>query len=77
MARALRVIIRTAHIDLCLYGGEGLTLNVLYQINREIDSLLLPYTIDLSIFAQLTNPDFTEHIQRVGVVFDARKQLQA
>ena len=61
-------------IDLTLHGTD-LTLNVLYKISLEIDDLLLPYTIDLSIFEQLTDPDFIEHIQRVGVVFYERKQV--
>jgi uncharacterized protein len=61
-------------IDLCLYGGKDLTLNILYKINQELDDLLLPYTIDLSIFEQLTDPDFIDPIQRVGVVFYERKQ---
>ena len=61
-------------IDLTLCGGQDLTLNVMYKIATELDDLLLPYTIDLSIFGQLTDPDFIEHIQRVGLVFHERKQ---
>ena len=34
-------------IDLTLYGGKDLTLNILSKMLREIDDLLLPYTIDL------------------------------
>ena len=67
-------------IDLTLYGGKDLTLNILYKILREIDDLLLPYTIDLSIFHDLSDPDFIEHIQRVGMVFykrEPRKVLKA
>ena len=60
-------------IDLTLHGGSDLTLNILYKITEEIDDLLLPYTMDLSIFSQLSDPDFIEHIQRVGVVFYERK----
>ena len=61
-------------IDLCLYGDKDLTLNVLYKISQEIDDLLMPYTLDLSIFEQLTDPDFIDHIRRVGIVFYERKQ---
>jgi uncharacterized protein len=60
-------------IDLTLCGGKALTLHVMYQIASELDDLLLPYTIDLSIFEQLSNLDFIEHIQRVGVLFYERK----
>ncbi|SRR6266540_1947131 len=56
-------------IDLTLYGGHDLNMDVLYKIMTEIDDLLLPYTIDLSIFHDLTDPDFIDHIRRVGVTF--------
>lgn len=55
-------------IDLCL-KGEKLTLPLLLKIGNELDDLLLPYKIDLSIHHELDNPDLIEHIQRVGVVF--------
>lgn len=67
-------------IDLTLYGGKDLTLSILSKMLREIDDLLLPYTIDLSIFHNLSDPDFIEHIQRVGMVFyqrEPRKVLKA
>ncbi len=56
-------------IDLTLRGGAALTQGVLYKIIQEIDDLDLPYTIDLSIFADIHDPAVIEHIQRVGVVF--------
>ncbi len=62
-------------IDLTLHGAD-LTQNILYKITAELDDLLLPYTIDLSIFAQLTDPDFIDHIRRVGVVFYERATLK-
>jgi predicted nucleotidyltransferase len=55
-------------IDLTLQGTE-LTLNVIYKILEDLDELLLPYTIDLSIFNNIGDPDMVEHIQRVGVPF--------
>jgi predicted nucleotidyltransferase len=56
-------------IDLTLHGGKDLTLKVLYRIMDELDDLLLPYIIDLSIFNTIHDPDVIEHIQRVGVTF--------
>ncbi|MFZ5519007.1 MAG: nucleotidyltransferase domain-containing protein [Candidatus Zhuqueibacterota bacterium] len=56
-------------IDLTLRGGADLTLTVLYQIMNEIDDLLLPYMIDLSLFSQLHDSDVLDHIQRAGVAF--------
>lgn len=56
-------------IDLTLSGGSDLTLDVLYRISNELDELLLPYTIDLSIFYDISDSDVIEHIRRVGVTF--------
>lgn len=55
-------------IDLCL-AGETLTLTQLLKIENELDDLLLPYKIDLSLFHALDNPELIDHIRRVGVVF--------
>jgi len=56
-------------IDLTLRGGADMTLPVLYRIMDELDDLLLPYTIDLSIYADMDDPDVMAHIRRVGLVF--------
>ncbi len=56
-------------IDLTLLGGDDLTLKVLYRMMDDLDELLLPYTIDLSIFKHISDPDLIDHIRRVGVVF--------
>jgi uncharacterized protein len=55
-------------IDLTLRGPD-LSLNVIYKILDDLDNLLLPYTIDLSIFDNIDDLDVIEHIQRVGVTF--------
>ena len=55
-------------IDLTLHGAE-LTLNLIYRILDDLDELLLPYTIDLSAFKNIGDPDVIEHIQCVGVTF--------
>ena len=55
-------------IDLSLVG-ETLDLQLLFRIENEIDDLLLPYKIDLSIFHNIENPDLIAHINRVGIVF--------
>jgi predicted nucleotidyltransferase len=64
-------------IDLTLRGGAALTLRVLYRIMDEIDDLLLPYTIDLSIFNDIGDPDVIGHIQRVGLTFYEKAQADA
>ncbi len=66
-SRAKAVHDNGSDIDLTLHGGTDLTLHVLLRIADELDDLLLPYTFDLSIFCDITDPDVTEHIRRVGV----------
>lgn len=58
-------------IDLTLYG-YSLTSSELGTIAEELDDLLLPYQIDLSIFAKISNVDLQEHINRVGVILYQR-----
>ncbi|HIJ81860.1 MAG TPA: nucleotidyltransferase domain-containing protein [Desulfuromonadales bacterium] len=60
-------------IDLTLRGGPDLTQVVLYVTIQELDDLMLPYTIDISLFQTLNDHDLMEHIQRVGVVVYERK----
>ena len=56
-------------IDLTLRGGNALMHTTLSQIANDLDDQLLPYTIDLSIFGNIRNPEMVEQIERVGVVF--------
>jgi len=61
-------------IDLTLHGRD-LTTPLLGKIENELEELLLPYKIDLSIFEKISNPDFVDHIQRVGMVFYERQKV--
>ncbi|MEO5334439.1 MAG: nucleotidyltransferase domain-containing protein [Magnetococcus sp. YQC-5] len=54
-------------IDLTLYG-PALSPDTLARIDTELDDLLLPYTMDLSLFDTLDHVELREHIDRVGVV---------
>jgi type I restriction enzyme S subunit len=58
-------------IDLTLYGAS-LTASLHAKIAEALDDLLLPYTIDLSLFDELDNAKLREHIERVGVTFYER-----
>lgn len=60
-------------IDLTLFG-EALTYTQLDRIETEIDDLLLPYTVDLSLHTQIDNADLLDHIRRVGQVFYQRDE---
>lgn len=55
-------------IDLTLQG-EALNYADLAAIETELDDLLLPYTIDLSIYHQIENSELISHINRVGKEF--------
>lgn len=55
-------------IDLCIVG-ELIDLSLQFKIEMELDDLLLPYRIDLSIFHKIENPDLIDHINRVGITF--------
>lgn len=64
-------------IDLTLCGGADLTLSVRHRIAVDLDDLLLPYMIDLSVFGEIGDPDLIEHIQRVGtILYSKQKQLR-
>ena len=58
-------------IDLCIESDE-LTLTQLLAIENEIDELLLPWKVDLSLRHQIDNPALLQHIQSVGIEFYPR-----
>lgn len=58
-------------IDLTI-GGEAVTLSQLLKIENELDDLLLPYRIDLSLLHRIEDPELLDHIRRAGVVFYER-----
>lgn len=58
----------SSDIDLTL-EGDNLSFYLLADIAEALDDLLLPYSIDLSIFELLNHEKLQEHIKRVGVVF--------
>jgi uncharacterized protein len=58
-------------IDLTLFG-DSLTSRELGIIDEELDDLLLPYQIDLSLICQIDHAELREHIERVGVIFYQR-----
>ena len=67
-SRALGTFRMNSDIDLTLLGNK-LTLSQLFLIESQIDDLLLPYKVDLSIKHQIDNPQLLDHIDRVGVIF--------
>jgi len=55
-------------IDLALKGSDC-NLKLLAKICNEIDDLLLPYKLDISIYKNIDNKDLIEHINNIGVDF--------
>lgn len=55
-------------IDLTLVAPK-LDLSRLLKIENEIEELMLPYKVDLSLFHKIENDQLIEHINRVGVEF--------
>jgi predicted nucleotidyltransferase len=61
-------------IDLTMQGAQ-LDYSLLAKIDNQLDDLLLPYTIDLSIYGKIDNLDLLEHIKRVGQIFYEKLEL--
>ncbi len=57
---------RGSDIDLCL-DGDALNLKDLDDLDSAIDSLLLPWKVDIAVRQQIDNPELIAHIERVGV----------
>lgn len=55
-------------IDLTL-EAPTMSLSELLKLESEIDDLLLPYKVDLSLKHQIDNKDLLDHIARVGREF--------
>jgi uncharacterized protein len=55
-------------IDLTLHA-PSLTFSELLKLENDIDSLLLPYKVDLSLHHQIESADLLDHIRRVGKTF--------
>lgn len=52
-------------IDIAL-KGERLNHQTLKEVVLQLDDLLLPYTFDISLLQQISNPDLIDHIKRLG-----------
>jgi len=63
-------------IDLTV-EGEGLSLQQLLAMESQIDELLLPWMVDLSLKDRIDNPALLDHIARVGVTFYERSTESA
>jgi predicted nucleotidyltransferase len=58
-------------IDITLIAPDS-DLTDLFKIENQIDDLLLPYKLDISLFHQIDNASLIAHIKRVGIEFYSR-----
>ncbi|MEQ1665428.1 MAG: nucleotidyltransferase domain-containing protein [Bdellovibrionales bacterium] len=59
---------KASDIDLTAIGAQ-MSLSEFFKLQNEIDDLLLPYKVDLSLFHDLDNENLIDHIKRIGLVF--------
>lgn len=71
-SRAKGTFRRGSDIDLSLLGKK-IGSSVISKLDIALDDLMLPYTFDISIYAQIDNDHFKEHIDRVGMIFFEQK----
>ncbi len=62
-------------IDLTIVGD--LDYNQLLKLENQLDDLLLPYKIDLSLRHEINHPELLDHIQRVGKLFYEKETHKA
>lgn len=67
-SRAMNKYKPHSDIDLTLIAPD-MELTELLKIETEIDDLLIPYKVDLSLIHQIDSESLIDHIRRVGVEF--------
>ena len=66
-SRALGTNRENSDIDITLQGD--IQFETLLKVENELEELLLPYKIDLSIYNNIQNKELIDHIKRVGKTF--------
>lgn len=59
-------------IDLTIIGDD-VSNQQLLRMESDIEDLLLPYSVDLSLFRQIDNSELIGHIERIGKTFYSAK----
>lgn len=67
-SRALGTYKEGSDIDISIMDNE-FSADDLLQLSNNIDDLLIPYKVDISIFKKLDNVDLIKHINNHGVTF--------
>lgn len=66
----------SSDIDLTVIAPQ-LELKDINKISMELDDLLLPYTIDISLYHHIKDPEVLDHIKRVGKTFYQKKEQES
>ncbi len=67
-SRALGAQSENSDIDLTIVAPTW-ELSDLFKLENQIDDLMLPHKVDLSLFHKINNSNLIDHIHRVGVDF--------
>ena len=62
-------------IDLTMIG-ENIEHRTINKITNDLDDLMLPYRIDVSIYQHIKNKELIAHINRVGKIIFKREELR-
>lgn len=65
-SRAIGTFRNGSDIDICL-KGKKLSTKTFLKMENQLDDLMLPYTFDICIYHKIDNPNFINHIDRVGI----------
>ena len=68
-AKIERVLIYGSRAKGDFSNGSDIDFSELTKLATQLDDLMLPYKIDISLYHQISNPDLIDHIERVGLVF--------
>lgn len=67
-SRALGTFRTGSDIDLCI-EGKKVDLSLLFAIENQLDELMLPWKIDLTLKHSIDNADLVAHIKQHGQIF--------
>lgn len=74
-SRAKKTYKNGSDIDLSLLG-DNITSLIESAIRSDLDDLMIPYIVDLSIFQQINNEQLKEHIEHIGQIFYQKKCIK-
>jgi len=77
-SRALSTNRDNSDIDLTIKTNRDVSVEFLLSLKSELDDLMIPYMIDISLFKNIDNQALLDHINRVGIIFfESSKVAQA